>query len=70
LEAEVLDVQRKAALLFEEMGFQNVATLPQHAIDLAGRVHDMLVYALTVSQPERLAPEAVLAEQDADVGGG
>jgi len=70
LEAEVLDVQRKAALLFEEMGFQCVATLPQHAIDLAGRAHDIHLYAMTVSQPERLAPEAALAERDADVGGG
>lgn len=70
LEAEVLDVQSKAARLFEEFGFQCVATLPQHAIDLTGRVHDILVYALTVSPPERLAPEAALAEKDADVGGG
>lgn len=70
LEAEILDVQGKAALLFEEMGFQRVATLPQHAIDLAGRVHDILLYALTLSQPEKLAPEAALAEKDADVGGG
>jgi GNAT superfamily N-acetyltransferase len=70
LEAEILDVQNHAALLFEDMGFQCVATLPQHAIDLAGRVHDMLVYALTVSLPEGLAPEARLAEADADVGGG
>jgi GNAT superfamily N-acetyltransferase len=70
LEAEVLDVQKQKSLLFEDMGFQRVATLPQHAIDLAGRVHDMLVYALTISLPEGLAPEAKLAEADADVGGG
>jgi len=70
LEAEILDVQRKAALLFEEMGFHRVATLPQHAIDLAGRVHDMLVYSQTISMPEGLAPEARMAEADAEVGGG
>lgn len=70
LEAEVLDVQAKACHLFEELGFQCVATLPQHAIYLTGRVHDILVYALTISPPERLAPEAALAEKDADVGGG
>jgi GNAT superfamily N-acetyltransferase len=70
LEAEILDVQRKAAHLFEEMGFHRVATLPQHAIDLAGRVHDMLVYSQTISMPEGLAPEAKMAEADAEVGGG
>lgn len=70
LEAEILDVQKKAAVLFEEMGFQRVATLPQHAIDLAGRVHDLQVYSQTISMPEALAPEARVAEADADVGGG
>jgi L-amino acid N-acyltransferase YncA len=70
LQAEILDVQRKAAALFEEMGFHRVATLPQNAIDLAGRVHDMLVYSQTISMPEGLAPEARMAEADAEVGGG
>ena len=70
LEAEILDVQRKAALLFEELGFQRVATLPQRAIDLAGRVHDLEIYSQTISLPEGLAPEAKMAEADADVGGG
>jgi len=70
LQAEVLDVQREARLLFEDLGFQCVATLPQHAIDLAGRVHDVLVYAQTITPPESLAPEAKLTEAEADVGGG
>ncbi|MBV8880713.1 MAG: hypothetical protein JO332_12150 [Planctomycetaceae bacterium] len=70
LDAEILDVQRHAASLFESVGFEHVATLPQHAIDLAGRVHDMLVYSQMVNMPEALAPEAKLAEADADVGGG
>ena len=70
LEAEILDVQKQAALLFEEMGFRFVATLPQHAIDLAGRVHDLRVYSQTVSMPESLAAEARLTEAEADVGGG
>jgi len=70
LHAEVLDVQKNARALFEILGFSLVATLPQHAIDFAGRVHDVLVYAVTVTPPERLAPEAALAEGDADVGGG
>lgn len=70
LEAEILDVQTEAASLFEEMGFQCVATLPQHAIDLSGRVHDIRLYAQTIQQPEGLAPEARVSEADADVGGG
>lgn len=70
LEGEILDVQHKAASLFEEMGFQCVATLSQHAIDLSGRVHDIRLYACVIQQPEGLAPEARLAEPDADVGGG
>jgi GNAT superfamily N-acetyltransferase len=70
LQAEILDVQREARLLFEDLGFQCIATLPQHAIDLAGRVHDILIYSQTVTPPEKLAPEASLTEAEADVGGG
>jgi GNAT superfamily N-acetyltransferase len=70
LQAEILDVQREARLLFEDLGFQCIATLPQHAIDLAGRVHDILIYSQTVTPPEKLAPEAALTEAEADVGGG
>lgn len=69
LQAEVLDVQKGARSLFGDLGFQAVATLPQQAIDLSGRVHDVLVYALTVTPPERLAPEAAIAEADGDIGG-
>jgi hypothetical protein len=70
LQADILDVQREARLLFENLGFQCVATLPQHAIDLAGRVHDLLLYVQTITPPESLAPEARLTEAEADVGGG
>ena len=69
LQAEVLDVQQGARALFEDLEFTRVATLPQHAIDLAGRVHDVLVYSLTITPPERLAPEASIREEDADIGG-
>jgi len=69
LQAEVLDVQQGARSLFEDLGFHPVATLPQHAIDLSDRVHDILVYELTVTPPERLAPEAGIAEEDGDIGG-
>ena len=53
LRAEILDIQKGARALFEERGFLRVATLPQNAIDLAGRVHDLLVYNYTVTPPER-----------------
>jgi L-amino acid N-acyltransferase YncA len=69
LHAEVLDVQKGAQVLFDSLGFHEVAVLPQHAIDLAGRVHDVRIWSCTVTPPERLAPEASLAEADADVGG-
>jgi ribosomal protein S18 acetylase RimI-like enzyme len=69
LQAEVLDVQQGARSLFEDLGFHPVATLPQHAIDLSDRVHDILVYELTVTPPERLAPEAMIKEEDGDIGG-
>jgi RimJ/RimL family protein N-acetyltransferase len=68
--ASVLDVQRRAGELMESAGFVPIATLPQHAIDLAGRVHDVLVYSCTVVPPERMAPEASIREEEAEVGGG
>jgi hypothetical protein len=70
LQAEILDVQREARRLFEDLGFRGVATLPQHAIDLAGRVHDVLIYSLTTFPHEKLVPEATLAGVDAGVAGG
>jgi GNAT superfamily N-acetyltransferase len=70
LQAEILDIQDEARQLFVGMGFQCVATLPQQAIDLAGVAHDLLIFSQTITPPERLAPEAWLAEADADVGGG
>ena len=70
LNAFVLDVQHEARELVESAGFVPQATLAQQAIDLAGRVHDVLVYSCTLTPPERLAPEASLSEEEADVGGG
>lgn len=69
LHAEVLDVQKDARDLFKGLEFEEVATLPEHAIDLAGRPHDVLLYDLVVTPPERLAPEAELGEYEADIGG-
>lgn len=70
LNARMLDVQKDARALFEHAGFFSMAVLPQHAIDLAGRVHDVLVYSITVLPPGRLAPEASWTEDRAEVGGG
>ena len=70
LNASVLDVQREARELVESLGFIQIASLPQHAIDLAGVVHDVLIYSTTLIPPERLAPEAAWTEAEADVGGG
>jgi len=69
LTASVLDVQREAREMVESLGFLRIASLPQHAIDLAGVVHDVLVYSQTLVPPERLAPEASWTEAEADVGG-
>jgi len=69
LQAEILDVQKGARALFEDLGFQSVATLPEHAIDFMGRVHDIVVWTYTVTPPSRLAPEASLREEDGDIGG-
>jgi RimJ/RimL family protein N-acetyltransferase len=70
LNAQVLDAQKDARGLFENVGFLHMATFPQHAIDLAGSVHDVLVYSVTITQPGRLAPEASWTEEEAEVGGG
>lgn len=70
IDAEILARQKGAIQLFEDLGFLLVATLPQHAIDLSGRPHDVVLYAFTVTPPEKLAPEAALAEDEVDVGGG
>jgi RimJ/RimL family protein N-acetyltransferase len=70
LNACVLQPQKDARDLFEAAGFLHMATFPQHAIDLAGRLHDVLVYSLTVVPPGRLSPEASWTEEEAEVGGG
>jgi L-amino acid N-acyltransferase YncA len=70
LNAEILAMQQGAIKLFESLGFVCVATLPQQALDLTGKPHDLAIYSHTVIQPEKLAPEASLSEADADVGGG
>jgi L-amino acid N-acyltransferase YncA len=70
LDAEVLAPQAEAVRLFENLGFECVATFPQHAFDLAGNVHDLLVFSFSVMPAARLMPGAALREEEADVGGG
>jgi len=70
LNAVMLDAQKNARGFFESVGFVHMATFPQNAIDLAGTVHDVLVYSVTVTQPGRMAPEASWTEEEAEVGGG
>ena len=69
LQGEILDAETQGRRFLEKVGFQRIATLPQHAIDLSGRVHDLQIYAYTVTPPEKLAPEALLSMTDADIGG-
>lgn len=70
LNVSVLDVQTEGRAFFEAAGFIPIATLARHAIDLAGKVHDVIVYSNTIVEPERLAPEASWTEEEAEVGGG
>jgi RimJ/RimL family protein N-acetyltransferase len=70
LHAEILDLQRHAQALFDSLDFVQVATLPQQAIDLEGRVHDVLIYSCTVVPPARMAAAVALGEGEADLGGG
>ncbi len=70
LNASVLDRQKNTRGFFESVGFVHMATFPQNAIDLAGTVHDVLVYSITVTQPGRMAPESSWTEEEAEVGGG
>jgi len=70
LHGEILDTQARAQALFDSLGFTRVAVLPQQAIDLAGRVHDVLIYSCTVVPPAQIAAKTSLSEGDADIGGG
>jgi RimJ/RimL family protein N-acetyltransferase len=48
LEAEVLDTQGAAIKVFSRMGFREAARLPQHAMDLRGQLHDLLILTNSV----------------------
>ncbi len=68
--AEILDLQKRAQGIFDSLGFTRVATLPQQAIDLTGRLHDVLIYSCVVVPPAEIAAKLCLTEGEADIGGG
>jgi len=43
LTAQMLEEQRQAKVVFERLGFEQVATLPRAAVDLDGKKHDIIV---------------------------
>lgn len=69
LDGEILVEQKGAIRVFEDLHFVNVATLPQHALDLNRQAHDVLIYSLNVVPPERLAVDPDEDPEHIDVGG-
>lgn len=70
LDAEVLDEQQGAMKVFEELQFVNIATLPQHALDLNHKPHDLHIYSLNVQPPEKIALDPDEDPSSIDVGEG
>jgi RimJ/RimL family protein N-acetyltransferase len=50
LEAQILDSQLDAKRVFERLGFREEARLKQHALDIHGRLHDMLLLTNSVDE--------------------
>jgi len=48
LEAQILDSQVHARTAFERLGFREEARLKDHAMDLDGRLHDLVIMTNTV----------------------
>jgi RimJ/RimL family protein N-acetyltransferase len=48
LEAQILDVQQGARTVFERFGFREEARLRGHALDLHGKVHDLVILTSAV----------------------
>jgi L-amino acid N-acyltransferase YncA len=70
LDAQVLDEQTGAKKVFEDLDFINVATLPQHALDLNRKPHDLHIYSLNVQPPEKLAVDPDEDPERVDIGEG
>lgn len=50
LEAQMLDSQVGAVKVFSRLGFVEVARLPEHAMDIEGQVHDLLILSSSVDE--------------------
>jgi RimJ/RimL family protein N-acetyltransferase len=48
LEAQILDSQLGALKAFQQLGFREEARLKEHALDLQGKAHDLLILTNTV----------------------
>jgi len=65
LEARILDSQGAARTAFEHLGFREEARLKDHALDIDGRHHDLLLLTNTVEDLWRKMEEMVM---DLDLG--
>ena len=50
LEAQILDSQADAKKVFTRLGFREEARLKQHAMDLHGGLHDVLILTNSVDE--------------------
>jgi RimJ/RimL family protein N-acetyltransferase len=59
LKAEILDSQQGAFKVFKRMGFKEEARLKQHALDLDGQLHDILILTNSVDDLWRNMEELI-----------
>jgi RimJ/RimL family protein N-acetyltransferase len=59
LKAEILDSQQGAFKVFKRMGFEEEARLKQHALDLDGQLHDILILTNSVDDLWRNMEELI-----------
>ncbi len=69
VDAEVMAEQKRAIRLFESLDFVAIATLPQHALDLVGKVHDIVIFSYEVFPPSEIAVDRDTRIEDIDLGG-
>ncbi len=69
VDAEVMAEQSRAIRLFESLDFVSVATLPQHALDLVGKAHDIVVFSYEVFPPSECGIDRETKIEDIDLGG-
>ncbi len=70
VDAEIMAEQRAGLKMFEELNFVVVATLPQHALDLVGKAHDVVVLSNQIFSPAEIAVDRDTRIEDVDLGGG